>query len=266
MSKLINAIAASALLVAAPASSKSETGKAVTLDDAIGHYFKGTEKGDPEEIRKGFLTGSAMYGVRADTGFNAYTIRRWREAMAKDAKPQPGENTNVLELKDAGRETAIVKVTAKRGDRIFTDYMLLLNYSTGWKIVSKVYANASAAKNADLSAARAPVEAKIASDMDWDEVKLARSLHIRALVYSVEEQNLVIASPAEWGARYVERLSEKRTPSLGGAIDYVETTGDVGYARWHITAGDGSVWHDRALIIRDKGEWRILALSYTGNE
>jgi hypothetical protein len=266
MSKLINAVVATILLIAAPAKSNAEQQKRVALEAAVEHYFRGTENSDPEEIRQGFLTGAAMYGIRQDVGFHAYSIRKWRDAMVKDPKPVRGENTNVLELKDAGKETAIVKITAKRGNRVFTDYMLLLNYAAGWKIVSKVYANASAPQNADLAAARVPVEAKIASDMDWDEVKLARSLHNRALVYSVEEQNLVIASPAEWGARYGERLAEKRPPSSGGTIDYVETTGDVGYARWHVVAGDGNIWHDRALLIRDKGEWRILALSYAGNE
>ncbi|MGL5837206.1 MAG: nuclear transport factor 2 family protein [Sphingorhabdus sp.] len=266
MSKLINIVAATALLAASPAASNADAQKRVTLDDAVGHYFRGTEKGDPEEIRQGFLTGSAMYGIRADTGFHAYPIRTWRGAMAKDPKPKQGDNTNLLELKDAGRETAVVKVTAKRGDRVFTDYMLLLNYGTGWKIVSKVYANASAPKNADLAAARAPVEAKIASDADWDPTKLARSLHTRAMVYSVQEQNLVLESPAEWGARYLERQAQKVAPCVG-AIDHIETSGDVGYARWQLKCtDDGSVWHDRALLIRDKGEWRILALSYSGDE
>jgi hypothetical protein len=234
--------------------------------DAVNHYFRATENGDAAELGKGFQPTAMMYSVNEAGALIGTSQFGWKAALGKAAKPKSGENRNQIVSTDAGQEIAVVKTLATRGSKSYVDYILAMRLGKSWKIVGKVYSQANAPENADLAAARSPVEAKIASDQSWDVTQLLRSLHDRALVFSVEEQQMVVASPQEWAARYVDRKNAKQTLIVSGLIDHVETTGDVGYAHWHITAKDGSIWHDRALMVHHKGEWRIIALAYTNHE
>jgi hypothetical protein len=234
--------------------------------DAVNHYFRASENGDADELGKGFQPTAMMYSVNEAGALVGTSQYGWKAALGKAAKPKAGENRNHIVLTDAGQEIAVVKTLATRGSKTYVDYILAMRLGKSWKIVGKVYNKANVPENADAAAARSPIEAKIASDLSWDVIQLSRSLHDRALVFSVEEKQMVVASPQEWAARYIDRKNAKQVPVASGQIDHIETIGDVGYARWHITANDGSIWHDRALLVRHQGEWQIIALAYTNHE
>lgn len=260
MKKILFIIAAaiSASAMAAPGSLSG------TPAEAVAHYFRATEHNDPVALGKAFQPSAMMYWLDDTGAMQAMTQYRWKARMKAAGAPKPGANTNTVRQIDAGPETAIVIATAKRGEKTYTDYMLLLRLSDGWKIVAKVFADAGQNVNVEETQARVPVEAKLSSDGDWNVEHFQDSMLTRASVFSVEDRQMVSASVPEWAARYIERKAAKQSGLAASKIEAIETTGAVGYAHWSITASDGSIWHDRALLIREGAHWKIAALSYSG--
>jgi len=149
-----------------------------------------------------------------------------------------------------------------RGDKTFTDYLLLARIGDSWRVIGKL----CQADARDIPVSRAAVstviDTKLASDRAWDTDLLAASIDQRALVMTVEDGELVAATLAEWQARYIDR----RATSPGNAVietsRVIDARGDIGVARWSFRARDGSEWTDRALMLRTPAGWRMMALVF----
>jgi len=121
------------------AAEKAEVIKAI--EDA---YLNGVMNiGDPEAINKGFHDTFSLKGIR-DGRMSELKKARWIEIVAKnkaDGKYPPEVKTRFkYPLVDITETTAVVKIKFFRGDtQIYTDYLLLLKFSDGWKITDKIY-------------------------------------------------------------------------------------------------------------------------------
>ncbi len=121
------------------------------------------------------------------------------------ASRAPDPATTTTEWLDAGASSALVRLRTVRGEKTYVDYLLLARLGTGWRIVGKLcQANAQDAP-ASRAAIDATVDRKLASDRRWDDGLLATSIDPRALVMTVEDGELVVASLPEWQARYRDR-------------------------------------------------------------
>ena len=176
--------------------------------------------------------------------------------------PATGSTATKIEWLDQGAGTALVRAAAIRGDKSFTDYLLLARIGDSWRVIGKLCQADARDIPASRAAVNAVVDTKLASDRAWDTDLLAVSIDQRALVMTIEDGELVAATLAEWQARYVDR----RATSPGNAVietsRVIDARGDVGVARWSFRAPDGSEWTDRALMARTPAGWRMMALVF----
>jgi len=99
---------------------------------------------DTVAMARGFHPGFAIISPGTDQ-LERYTIAEWIAAIEK-RKAAPG-----FDLATAKRECRLISVDVtgdvanvkmevhKDGARIYTDYLFLLRFADGWKIVSKIY-------------------------------------------------------------------------------------------------------------------------------
>ena len=107
-------------------------------------YLNGINNvGDPDAMKKGFHETFSLKGIR-NGQMSELKIARWIEIVAKnkaDGKYPPEVLIRFeYPLVDITDTTAVVKIKFFRGEKqIYTDYLLLLKFSDGWKITDKIY-------------------------------------------------------------------------------------------------------------------------------
>lgn len=97
---------------------------------------------DTEAMRNGFHQDFAIFSAKGEA-ISRYPIAEWIKGIEK-RKAQPDYVKQVwdhkLPIVDITGGSASVKVELfKDGKHIYTDYLSLLRFDSGWKIVAKVY-------------------------------------------------------------------------------------------------------------------------------
>jgi ketosteroid isomerase-like protein len=99
---------------------------------------------DTVAMARGFHPGFAIISAGADH-LERYTIAEWIAAIEK-RKSTPGfdiataKRQCYLNSVDVTGDVANVKMEVRKdGVKIYTDYLFLLRFADGWKIVSKIY-------------------------------------------------------------------------------------------------------------------------------
>jgi hypothetical protein len=99
---------------------------------------------DPDAMRRGFHPDFAIFSADGET-IKRYPIDEWISSVSqKKADPDfdPAKNvwTHKLPVVDVTGGAASVKVELSRnGTLVYTDYLSLLKFDSGWRIVAKVY-------------------------------------------------------------------------------------------------------------------------------
>jgi len=99
---------------------------------------------DPEAMKSGFHPDFAIFSADGET-IKKYPIGEWASGVAqRKADPDFDPANNVWEHKfpiiEVTGGAAFVKVELSRnGKLVFTDYLSLLEFDSGWRIVAKVY-------------------------------------------------------------------------------------------------------------------------------
>ncbi|MEO1054571.1 MAG: nuclear transport factor 2 family protein [Bacteroidota bacterium] len=99
---------------------------------------------NPEAMAKGFHEDFAIFSAKGEA-IGKYPIKTWVESVktskAKpDFDPEKNKWDHNFATVDVTGGSAMVKVElSKDGKHIFTDYLSLLKFDSGWRIVAKVY-------------------------------------------------------------------------------------------------------------------------------
>jgi len=107
-------------------------------------YIDGIQNyGNIEDIRKGFHPGFNLL-MKRDEAMNKRSIEEWIKIIEKGKQENPSgpaqKVTGKFVFIDITGGAAAVKLELYRNSRhIFTDYLFLYKFSSGWKIVSKIY-------------------------------------------------------------------------------------------------------------------------------
>jgi hypothetical protein len=108
-------------------------------------YFNGAfNKQDTEAMRAGFHPTFAIFSAKGKE-ISKYPIDTWIEGIEKnkaraDFDPDKAKMDCKIMNVDVTGGCAAVKVEARKdGKLIYTDYLSLLKFEDGWKIVAKVY-------------------------------------------------------------------------------------------------------------------------------
>ncbi len=108
-------------------------------------YFNGAFNDlDTEGMRKGFHPEFAIFSAKGHE-INRYPIDTWIKGIEK-RKQSPGFDREQVKMDckiaalDITGECAAAKIEiSKNGKMVYTDYLSLLKFTDGWKIVAKVY-------------------------------------------------------------------------------------------------------------------------------
>lgn len=99
---------------------------------------------DTKTMRQGFVPEFAIFGAEGNT-LERYGIDAWIAAIEKrkaapDFKPESALRDCRITHLDIKAEVASARIEVKRGTQLlYTDFMLLIRFEQGWRIVAKVY-------------------------------------------------------------------------------------------------------------------------------
>ena len=110
-------------------------------------YFNGAFNDlDTESMEKGFHPDFAIFSAKGKQ-INKYPIATWIEGIQKrksDPNFDPTQvkrDCRIVNLDVTGGCAAAKVEIFKQGKHVYTDYLSLLKFDDGWKIVAKVYHN-----------------------------------------------------------------------------------------------------------------------------
>ncbi|MDN5203341.1 nuclear transport factor 2 family protein [Fulvivirgaceae bacterium BMA10] len=99
---------------------------------------------NPEAMANGFHPDFSIYSAKGEE-IDKYPIKNWVESVRKrKADPDFDPSKNKWEHKFANVDVTGASAAAKielykDGKKVYTDYLSLLKFPSGWKIVAKVY-------------------------------------------------------------------------------------------------------------------------------
>ncbi|MFT5164797.1 MAG: hypothetical protein ACI8P3_000020 [Saprospiraceae bacterium] len=122
----------------------SDTEKAVK-ELILKSYVNGAFNGlDPEAMQKGFHPDFAIFSAKGEN-IGKYPIASWVAGTKKsknDPKFDPAKNIwthNFVSVDVTGGSAAVKIELSHDGKHVYTDYLSLLEFDSGWRIVAKVY-------------------------------------------------------------------------------------------------------------------------------
>ena len=143
----ILSLLALALMITVPAAFADEVDEARAEIQSVieTSYINGAFNGlDADAMRAGFHEDFAIFSADGEK-IRKYPISTWADGVEKrQTDPQFDAAANVWEhefaLIDVTGGSAMAKVELSReGKLVYSDYLLLLKFESGWRIVAKVY-------------------------------------------------------------------------------------------------------------------------------
>ena len=99
---------------------------------------------DPDAMLAGFHSDFAIFSADGEQ-ISKYPIATWAEGVAKrkgkeDFDPKKNKwDANFASVDVTGGSAAVKIELSHEGKHVYTDYLSLLKFDSGWKIVAKVY-------------------------------------------------------------------------------------------------------------------------------
>jgi len=142
MKKLILFVAVVAIsLSSAIAQTETDAIKEVIMKGYVHGAFNEL---NPDEMRKTFHEDFAIFSPKGND-ISKYPIKQWASGVAErkaesDFDPEKNKWDHKFDYVDVTGKSAQVKLELHReGKHIFTDYLSLLKFDDGWRVVAKVY-------------------------------------------------------------------------------------------------------------------------------
>lgn len=111
------------------------------VEKTIRTYLDGLYEGDTKKLGSAFHEVSHLYSAGCD-GVVDLPRSDWLKAVSTRPSPKSRaleRNDRIVSIDFSGPETACVKVECAIPPRYFTDYLTLLKFKDGWRIVSKTF-------------------------------------------------------------------------------------------------------------------------------
>ncbi len=222
-----------------------------TLPSAIAAYEQGFRAGDAAAIVARVQPSTVVYAMEGGE-ITGQTRAAWKSAPAQ---PAPDLKAEVI---SEGPRTAIVTARWTQSSVARRDYTLWARLECRWRIVGRVVGPDGPSDEVD--GVRAAVDLKLASDAAWDPIALAQAIDPRALVITIDDEQMAAASVADWQARYAARAKANYPSKQTVLARAEEGRGDLGAATWTFRSASGATYADRAVLLRTAEGWRMLAL------
>lgn len=223
------------------------------LPAAIADYAGAFRTGDAARIAARVQPSTVVYAMEGGE-IVGQTRAAWKAAPAP---PAPDVATAVV---SQGPRTAIVTARWTQGGEVRRDYALWARLECRWRIVGRVLGRDHPLQDEAAEGVRMAVDVKLRSDAGWDGGVLAEAVEPRALVITLDDEQMVAASVADWQARYAVRARTNYPSQQTVVARAEEARGELGAATWTFRSASGATYADRALLLRTAQGWRMLAL------
>lgn len=231
----------------------TSTAPCEALPTAVADYAQALRTGDVGQVVARVQPSTVVYAMEG-AEIAGQTRAAWKAAPAQ---PTPDLETEIV---SAGARTALVTARWTQDGQARRDYALWARLACRWRIVGRVVGPDSPPDASAAESVRIAVDLKLRADVGWDPAALAQAVEPRALVMTLEDEQLVAASVAEWQARYAAR-ARTHYPSKQTVLSRAEQgRGALGAATWTFRSASGATYADRAVLLRTAQGWRILAL------
>lgn len=118
------------------------TSQLAAVEAVAQRYMDGLYAGDVEMLGAIFHPSSHLYSVGPDGQLADWPRERWFEIVKGRASGKArglARVDRIVSTDLAGPELAFVKVETSLHPRYFTDYLTMLRFADGWKIVAKTF-------------------------------------------------------------------------------------------------------------------------------
>jgi hypothetical protein len=106
--------------------------------ETVNHYLHGLKFNDVESLRKAFYPEAKLFWVKRDNTLGQLTQEDWYKGFASNAGQEEKGDLQITAVEITGN-AASVKVVEVYEKSKYTDYLSLLKFAGGWKIVNKIY-------------------------------------------------------------------------------------------------------------------------------
>ena len=134
-------VVASLLLMAgvivAFGTSRQRNGEEAAVRETVQHYLNGLKHNDVESLKQAFYPEAKLFFVKRDQ-LGQLTQDEWYKGFASSAGQEEKGDLQITAVDITGN-AASVKVVEVYEKSKYTDYLSLLKFAGGWKIVNKIY-------------------------------------------------------------------------------------------------------------------------------
>tara|TARA_R110002096_G_scaffold75466_6_gene178286 strand:+ start:480 stop:1256 length:777 start_codon:yes stop_codon:yes gene_type:complete len=232
-----------------PNLSASAGGDLGEIQAVVQKYFDGTSQGKPDLVREAFLPSLELQFVGGEG-----ELRRRRGADYIDGIKVGEANDRVSRLVsvDFTDNAAIAKAEITSGDRLFTDYLLLLKLKEGWRISNKAFTRGTDVDEKEFTAVNLAVR-KYFDGTEQGKPELVAE----AFLPSLEIQ--YVNNDGELGRftapDYIARITPGKPYNRKGHVVSVDVTDNAAVVKAEIIMGD-RLFTDYLLLLKVNGEWR----------
>lgn len=119
-------------------SSGAAQGDAAGVRDVVEAYLRGLKFNDVESLKRAFWPDAKLLFVDRDGHLGQLTQARWYEGFAANAGREEAGELRIASI-TVTRDIASVTVVEEYPRSRYTDYLSLVKFDSGWRIVNKVY-------------------------------------------------------------------------------------------------------------------------------
>lgn len=117
---------------------RAQTADESAVRTTVESYLHGLKFNDVASLRKAFWPEARLFFVKRDGTLGQLTQEAWYAGFAQAAGKEEEGTLQIVSV-EVTRDIATVKVVEDYPGSRYTDYLSLLRFDGGWKIVNKVY-------------------------------------------------------------------------------------------------------------------------------
>ena len=106
--------------------------------EVVNHYFHGLKFNDIESLKKAFYPDAKLFFMKRDGSLGQLSQEQWYKGFEANAGKEEKGDLKIASVDITGNAAA-VKVVETYDTSKYTDYLSLLKFADGWKIVNKIY-------------------------------------------------------------------------------------------------------------------------------
>jgi ketosteroid isomerase-like protein len=119
-------------------SQTTTTSDEAAVRETVEHYLHGLKFNDVEGLKLAFYPEAKLFFVKRDQQLGQLTQEQWYKGFVSSAGQEEKGDLQITAVDITGN-AASVKVVEVYEKSKYTDYLSLLKFAGGWKIVNKIY-------------------------------------------------------------------------------------------------------------------------------